>query len=66
MPYVGKMTNPDLITTSEAAQLLGCDVRTVHRMVQRGDLTPAQKFPGYKGAYLFDRAAVQARTTAAA
>lgn len=50
----------ELVTTAQAAVILGCTVRTVHRMVQRGALNPAVKVPGYKGAYLFDRAAVAA------
>lgn len=48
----------ELVTTAQAAGILGCTVRTVHRMVQRGALHPVQQFPGYRGAYLFDKAAV--------
>ena len=50
----------ELVTTAQAAAIRGCTVRTVHRMVQRGALHPVQQFPGYRGAYLFDRAAVAA------
>lgn len=46
--------NP-LIPTAEVAQILGRDVRTVHRMVESGRLTPALKIPGRTGAYLFDQ-----------
>ena len=50
------MTTPDLIPASEVARIYGCHVRTVHRLVAKGDLTPAIKAPGAKGAYLFRRA----------
>jgi excisionase family DNA binding protein len=47
------MPADNLIATLEAAQLLGVSVRTVHRMVAQGHLTPAAKVPGRTGAYLF-------------
>lgn len=53
-------TTPDLIPTSEVARIYGCDVRTVHRLVQRGRLTPAIKAPGLRGALLFRRSDVLA------
>lgn len=54
----------DLLGTTEAAERLGVSVRTVHRLVARGNLTPAGKLPGDTGAYLFDAAdiAMLART----
>jgi hypothetical protein len=48
----------DLISSAEVAQRLGCDVRTVHRKVLRGQLTPLGKIDGLRGAYLFDAAEV--------
>ncbi len=51
---------PDLIPASEVARIYGCHVRTVHRLVAKGDLTPAIKAPGAKGAYLFRRGDVLA------
>lgn len=62
------MPNSELIPTAEAAKVLGCNVRTIHRFVTSGKLTPAQKFPGYRGPYLFRRADVEAliRTESAA
>lgn len=45
---------PHLLPTAEAAQKLNCDVRTIHRMVARGDLTPVVQAPGLRGAMLFD------------
>ena len=49
-----------LVTVAEAAALLACDRRTVHRLVERGALTPALKLPGLRGALVLDRAAVEA------
>lgn len=44
----------DLRNTAEAAEILGLSVRSVLRLVERGDLRPAMKLPGRTGAYLFD------------
>lgn len=49
-----------LITTAEAAAILGVHVGTVSRMVAAGRLTPAIKVPGKTGAFLFAPADVQA------
>ena len=49
-----------MIPTAEVARIYGCDVRTVHRLVARGRLTPAIKAPGLRGALLFRRADVLA------
>jgi excisionase family DNA binding protein len=49
-----------LVTTAEVAAALGVHVRTVHRMVARGELTPAFKAPGLRGPLLFDKEAVDA------
>lgn len=66
MPNVhGMTTTPDLIPTAEVARIYGCDVRTVHRMVARGVLTPAIKAPGKRGALLFRRSDVFAAARAA-
>jgi len=43
----------ELIPTTEVADRLGVDVRTVHRMVARNELAPAIKTPGLRGAYMF-------------
>lgn len=47
-------TTPEL-TTSQVAQLLQRDVRTVHRMVATGRLK-AKRVPGYKGPLLIEPA----------
>lgn len=55
------MTHPDLIGTAEAATILGRSARTVHRLVEAGDLTPAVVAPGgFAGVYLFARSDVEA------
>ena len=57
----------DLIGTAEAARVLGRSPRTVHRMVNAGDLTPAMTAPGgHHGSYLFRRADVEALTETSA
>jgi excisionase family DNA binding protein len=48
-----------LITSPQVAQHLGVSLRTVHRLVADGKLTPAQQLPGPNGAFLFDQAAVE-------
>lgn len=52
------MSQPDLVGTAEAAELLGVSVRTIHRMTVKGLITPSIKFPGQTGGYLFERADV--------
>lgn len=54
------MPNGTLLTSPEVAARLRCSVRTVHRLVESGDLTPAQKLPGPNGAFLFDQTAIEA------
>jgi excisionase family DNA binding protein len=53
--------SPDLIGSTEAARILGKSLRTVHRMVLDGKLTPEFTAPGGPhGAHLFKRADVEA------
>ena len=42
------------MSTREVAAQLGVSVRTVHRAIASGRLTPAGQLPGYRGAYYFD------------
>ncbi|MCU1617353.1 MAG: hypothetical protein JWO98_4893 [Frankiales bacterium] len=49
-----------LITTAQASKILRVDVRTVHRLRDRGDLPEALKIAGRTGALLFDEADVLA------
>ncbi len=48
-----------LLTTTDVAELLGIRVRTVQRLAQDGELPHAQKLPGVRGGYLFDRGTVE-------
>ena len=48
-----------LITTAEAADLLGVAVSTVNRMAARGELVPVVKGAGIRGARHYDRADVE-------
>lgn len=52
------------ISAAQAAEILGVDATTVHRMIKRGTL-PAHKLNGRTGAYVLDRAAVEALLTPA-
>lgn len=44
-----------LMTSKEVCAALGIDRSTLTRWVQDGKVTPAQKLPGLRGAYLFER-----------
>ena len=57
----------NLIGTAEAARILGKSPRTIHRLVDSGQLTPAFTAPGgHHGAYLFRREDIEALAKAAA
>ncbi|WP_166345202.1 helix-turn-helix domain-containing protein [Phytoactinopolyspora limicola] len=47
-----------LLTSQEVADQLGVSMVTVARMARDGTLTPRDKVPGGRGAYLFDPADV--------
>lgn len=51
---------PDLVTSPQAAHILGVSNRTVHRLADAGELKPALQLPGPNGAFLFLRSAVEA------
>lgn len=60
---------PILLPTSQVAARLGLHVRSVHRMVERGEIAPATKVPGLRGPLLFTEdevARVERRRTEAA
>lgn len=57
--YVVQVPNIDAVTTAEAATILGVHLRTIHRWVDTGRLTPLVKAPGLRGAFIFDRASVE-------
>lgn len=50
----------DFISTATVAEILGESARTVVRKAQTGQIPIAVKAPGIRGAYLFDRAAIEA------
>ena len=55
------MQTADLVNTAQALPILGKkSPSTITRLVQAGKLTPAVKLPGRRGAYLFNRADVEA------
>lgn len=49
-----------LIGSAEAAQLLGMSSTTFNRRVLAGYIPAVQKLPGSKGAWVFDRAQIEA------
>lgn len=60
------MSNDELLTSTQAGLLLGKSGRTVQRMAENGELTPAHKLPGPNGPYLFRRADIESLAKAAA
>lgn len=48
-----------VMTTAEVAEALGITPSGVARRVYRGDLTPAAKLAGPRGAYLFEPSEIQ-------
>lgn len=50
----------DLVGSTEAARIAGTTERSIQRWASTGLLTPAAKLPGRTGAYLFERADVEA------
>ncbi len=65
MPYLRHVPKiqDDLIGVAEASQLTGLDKRTLHRKVDSGELIPVTKLPGLRGAYIFNRADIEALLT---
>jgi excisionase family DNA binding protein len=50
----------DLVTSAEAAPVLGVSVPTVNRYAASGRLRYVKKLPGRTGAYLFHREEIEA------
>ncbi|MCW2754639.1 MAG: hypothetical protein JWQ32_2050 [Marmoricola sp.] len=59
MPYVVQMSNLEIITTAEAAEILRVSVKTVHRWAGEGRLAVVTKAPGLRGARFFLRSQVE-------
>lgn len=53
-------TTLDLLTSAQVSKMLRVSIATVARMGADGRLAVAQRLPGPRGAFLFDRAAVEA------
>ncbi|WP_369122339.1 helix-turn-helix domain-containing protein [Arthrobacter sp. 18067] len=53
-------TEAGLITTAQASEASGRSWRSIIRLVEKGDLKPAQKLPGLRGAYLFKPSDIEA------
>jgi hypothetical protein len=49
----------DWITTVDAARVLGVDKRRLQAWVFKGQVAPAAKAPGYRGAMLWTRATIE-------
>jgi predicted DNA-binding transcriptional regulator AlpA len=58
--YVVHVSNADLVTTAEAVQITGRTRWSLYRLVKQGRLPVAMKLPAATGAYMFDRADVEA------
>lgn len=56
-------TQSTLIGSAEAVRLLKVHPVTLSRWVKDGKLVPAHKLPGKNGAYLFNRADIDALAT---
>lgn len=54
------MSHTTHMTTAEVARVLGTSVATVNRRARARLLPVVAKAPGSRGAYLFDRAAIEA------
>lgn len=55
---------PDLLSTSEAAELLAVSVSTLHRWRETGRITEVRKLSKATGSYLFNRVDVVALSDA--
>jgi DNA-binding transcriptional MerR regulator len=53
------MNSDDLMTSRQVAEATGKTISTVNRWVDEGKLQPAMTLPGYNGARLFARSAVE-------
>lgn len=54
------MPNTDFLPVAAVAQLLKRDVRTVHRMIERGDLEAIKAHDGLRAPYLIPRSSAEA------
>lgn len=57
------MPNSDFLSVAAVAQLLRKNVRTIHRMIERGELEAIKAHDGIRAPYLIPRAAAEAAAT---
>ncbi len=55
------VTDTDLLSTSEVADLTGWSITSIQRWASTGDLPAERKLPGRTGSYLFRRSVVEQR-----
>ena len=60
MRHGDAMHNDDLLTSTQAGQIIGRSGRTVVRQAELGAIPIATKLPGPNGAYLFRRSDIEA------
>lgn len=53
------MPNPDLLSTTQAAEVIGIERSTISRWVQQGLMKPTLKLPGQQGAFVFDASEIE-------
>lgn len=66
MPYLAHVPISDLLTTQQAAEVLGISRRTLTRWVEDGKVPVAHRLPGETGAFLFDPKEIARHATKAA
>lgn len=58
------MSSSNLISTAEAASILGVSPRAIAARVARGTLAPRHRLPGRTGAMVFDRREIERQASA--
>lgn len=53
------MSTATMVSVAEAAGLLRVHVRTIHRMIAKGDLSGEKAFEGLRAPFVLDRAEVE-------
>ncbi len=54
------MSKTDFATVADTAKRLGLHVRTIHRLIKRGELDAVQAFAGLRAPYLVTLESVEA------
>jgi len=53
-------TPASIVGSAYASRKLGISIDTLHRRIEAGEVEPAGKLPGKTGAYIFNKAAIDA------